>query len=106
MVARVRPVHRAPVVSVAPVPVVSAVLVPVVDLVAPVVGLVLVVVPVVRVAVRVRRVVAVHRVVAVVVGAKKNCSPARFATPNPRLRFPRASSSSNAVSRLRSSPRV
>ena len=107
MVGPDRRVHPVRVVSAVPVREVSAVRVPVVALVDPVVvPAVLVAVPVAPVEVLVPRVVVAPRVVAVVVGVKKNCSPVRFATPNPRLRSPKASSSSNVVSRPRSSHRV
>ncbi len=108
MVARVRLAVRVRVVSVVRVPVapeVLAVRVPAVDpealvVRAPVVDLV------VRVAVRVPRVAVEPRVVAVAVVVRKSCSPVRFVTPNPRHRFPKASSSSSAVCRHRSSRRV
>ena len=100
-----RPVVRGPVDSVARVPVVvRVVLVEAPEV--PVVALVLVVVRVVLVEVRVRQVVVVRRVGVVGVVVRKSCSPVRFATPNRPRPSPRASSSSNAVCRPRSSRRV
>jgi hypothetical protein len=85
----------------------ALVVAPVVLVVVPVgraaLGVVLVVAPVVPVVALVRRVVVVRHAAVVAVVAKKNCSPARFATPSRRLRFPKASSSSSAVCRPRSS---
>ena len=100
-----RPVVRAPVDSVARVPVVvRVVLVEAPEV--PVVARVPVVVRVVLVAVRVRQADVVRRAGVAVVVVRKSCSPVRFATPNRLRRSPRASSSSNAVCRPRSSRRV
>lgn len=59
----------------------------------------------VPVVVRVRPVDVAPREAVVAVVARKNCSPARFATPTRRPRCPKASSSSSAVCRLKSSHR-